>query len=489
MSIIAILFGKMKPPQARMLGVSSFLRGRITFGDRLLSLLHSSPSTETRGILKSGLKGFSKPTLAIYPLIIIIAIPSLLIINTLWNLRSFNRDANFIIRHQAVSLADTLKPIIGEKILDGEDVKPILMSLVSQNEDLVSAAILSKKEDEFIILYSSSDESLQELSQDSLNKFAQALNQPFAGLSYDAKLAKNVWFVAVPLEIEGKDPQVLSLKLKTDTVSEILSRTSKDSIIILSVLVFITLALLVNHFIFYKKALHTEQLAEIDRLKDEFISMASHELRTPVTALIGYLQLLKDKIPKDSLPVLQEDFQILASLTSDLNTLINDLLDVSRIEQGRLSITLQKIQVNEVISEVITKIKPLAQEKNLSLIFTASDLPIITSDPERLRQILTNLINNSVKYTLIGKIDISASLKDKFIEVTIRDTGIGIPPEEMPKLFDKFHRIKDKQTQEVRGTGLGLWITKQLLEALRGKIYVESIYGTGTSFTFTLPLE
>jgi len=246
--------------------------------------------------------------------------------------------------------------------------------------------------------------------------------------------------------------------------------------------------LLTNHFIFYKKAIRAEELAEIDRLKDEFISVASHELRTPVTAVIGYLDLMKDKISPQDMVKVDEDFKILNSLTKDLNGLINELLDVSRIEQKRLKMSLTTVDINGVINEVIKNLTPLAKEKNLTVNFTQISLPQIKSDPDRLRQVLTNLINNSIKYTLKGEVSITSEIKDKFIKISVKDTGIGIPADQIPNLFTKFNRIKDEKTKEVRGTGLGLWITKQIIELLGGKIYVESIYGTGSSFSFTLPI-
>jgi len=172
-----------------------------------------------------------------------------------------------------------------------------------------------------------------------------------------------------------------------------------------------------------------------------------------------------------------------------LNNLINDLLDVSRIEQGRLKVEIVETNINEIVGNVIKLLIPSAAQKGLVINFTPIDLPLIKSDPNRIRQVVTNLVSNSAKYTLKGQIDIAVSLKDKFIEVMIKDTGIGIPGDEIPNLFTKFHRIKDKQTNEVRGTGLGLWITKQIVELLGGKISVESIYGTGTKFTFSLPIN
>ncbi|OGM11879.1 hypothetical protein A2Z22_01450 [Candidatus Woesebacteria bacterium RBG_16_34_12] len=435
------------------------------------------------------IKSFAKSAIFIYPLIVIISIPLLLALNTFWNLRSFNRDVNFFIRHQAVGIADTLKPSIEKGLENRDELYILLHTATNANQDILSVSILTEKNNKIDVLATTNNDDANEAIKLKHTQFALGSDQSFAGLIYDPDIRKNVWSVAVPLEIESDNKYLLSLKMKTDTVEEILSRTSKDSITILIILIIITLILLANHFIFYKKALRAQQLAELDRLKDEFISMAAHELRTPITALTGYLELLRDKISPSQLPDLKEDLDTLDSLTSDLHNLIDDLLEVSRIEQNRLKIETGKVQLNEVITKVIKNLTPLALQKNLVIKFTPNPLTEINSDGERLRQVVTNLIGNSIKYTLKGTIEIKAEQKEKMIEVTVSDTGIGIPADQLPKLFGKFHRVKDKQTREVRGTGLGLWITKQIVEMLGGKILAQSIYGTGTSISFTLPVS
>ena len=438
--------------------------------------------------LSSKFKGLIKPAAIIYPIIVIIAIPLLLAINTIWNLRSFNRDVNFVIRHQAVSIADTIKPFIAQSIEDEGKLNSFLNATANSNSDIVSITLLQTKgKDVEVVASTLSREDASAETQQVLNQLAVALDQPFAGLTYDPNLGKDVWNVVVPVETDDPTPHLLTLKLKTDTVDEILKRTSRDSFIVLSILIVITLILLANHFIFYRKAQEARQLEELDKLKDEFISMASHELLAPVTALAGYLDLLQDKIKQTGQTTLKPEVDTLISIARDFRTLISDLLEVSRIEQGRLKTEYSDINIADVINKVIETMKPLADQKGLELVFSPIKMPQIKSDPNRVRQVLTNLLSNSIKYTLKGEVDISVTEKAKFIEVTVKDTGIGIPASELQNLFSKFHRVKDKQTTEVTGTGLGLWITKEIVETLGGKIYAESIYGTGTSITFTLP--
>ena len=433
------------------------------------------------------IKSLGKPAISIYPIIVIIFIPILLAINTIWNLRSFNRDANFFVRHLAVSIADSLKPIIIDKKEDVTGLQTILQSSASSNEDILSLSLLKTDGNEFIVSITTNEADAEKAKEFGLNQLAIGFNQPFAGLTYDPNLRRNVWNVVVPLDTEEAQISLLYLKLDTQSVQEILKRTTNDSIIVLVVLIIVTLILLANHFYFYLRSLKTKQLEELDKLKDEFISMAAHELRAPMTALIGYLEMLRKKISPNELAKIKSDLDTLNHLMKDLNDLINELLDVSRIEQGRLTVEPKDIQVNEIIQNVITTSTPQAQQKGLKIKFSSTTLPLVNSDPNRLRQVITNLISNSIKYTLKGEINITAIQKGKFIEVSVKDTGIGIPAEELQKLFTRFHRVQDKQTEEIRGTGLGLWITKNIVELLGGKIQAESIYGTGTNIIFTIP--
>lgn len=438
----------------------------------------------------SKIKTFIKPAVMYYPLIIIVSIPLLIAANTIWNLRSFNRDTNHIIRQQAVRIAETLKPVILENIGDEEKLSNLQKMIEEVNHDIISSAVLVVKGKNIEILSSTADaEEASKSANLPLNQLAAGFYQPIAGLTYDSAIKGNVWNVVVPLDSDENTTYLLALKIQTGVVEEILNRTSRDSIFILVITIIITLILLANHFIFYQKMLKAKQLEELDRLKDEFISTAAHELRSPMTALSGRLMLLDKKIPEAVKEKVSVEIEVINRVSKNILNLINDLLDVSRIEQGRLQIKKEEVSVNEEISKVIELIVPLAEQKGLEIKYEQTDLPKIQTDPERLRQVVTNLLSNSVKYTLKGRIEIKTEKDGQYISITVSDTGVGIPPDHLPKLFSKFHRVKDSQTEGQTGTGLGLWITKQIVEMLGGNIYAESIYGTGTRFTFTLPLS
>ncbi len=438
--------------------------------------------------IKEFLKTLVKPVVIAYPILIIIAIPALLVLNTYLNIKYFNRDVNHILRQNASNIAQTITPSILEKIDDTQQLKTFIDSVITVNPDFTLISVYEFTNGKPSLISSTSDNT-EQTSAPFLQNLAMGMNQSFAGLIYDPAIGKNVWNVVVPITVTDISTNIISVNIKTEAVDAILSRTSRDSSIVLIGTVVAILILLTNHFLFYQRAMYAKQLKELDKMKDEFISLASHELRAPITAVIGYTELIRNKLPNDVLFKVKEDFDTLKMLGNDLNNLVNDLLDVSRIEQGRLQVTITDTDVNDGIKKQILAMNPLALEKKLSLTYTPVDLPVVKSDPDRVNQILKNLINNSIKYTLQGTVTVSAEAKEKEIVISIIDTGIGIPPDQIGKLFTKFHRVKDEKTKEVRGTGLGLWITKQLVETLGGKIFVESIYGSGSRFTFTIPIK
>ena len=240
----------------------------------------------------------------------------------------------------------------------------------------------------------------------------------------------------------------------------------------------------------FQYALLARRLKEVDQMKDEFISMASHELRAPITAVRGYLSMILDgsvgPISESSKKILQ----VVADSSKRLADLVEDLLEVSRIEQGRMKMTLEPVDVQEIISASITELAISAKEKKLELQEQKweGELPKISADKDRMRQIIVNLLSNAIKYTLSGSVAITTLVKEGFVEIRIRDTGIGMAAQEREHLFEKFYRVKNDKTAKIVGTGLGLWITKQLIEIQKGSIRVDSIENVGTEIILQFPI-
>jgi signal transduction histidine kinase len=233
-------------------------------------------------------------------------------------------------------------------------------------------------------------------------------------------------------------------------------------------------------------------LKKLDQMKDEFISIASHELRTPMTAIKGYLWMLKMG-KGGKLNMHQLEYVLKAERGSErMVRLINDMLDISRIEQGRLSLELVDLDAQKLIAEVIDDLTARAEEKGLELKFLAQNksLPKVRADEQRFREVLANLIGNAIKFTSKGFVHLDAAPVDGFLRISVTDTGKGIAKEDLPRLFKKFGRLESDfvTAAEAGGTGLGLYISKALVEQMGGEISVESEVGKGSTFSFTLPL-
>ncbi len=227
---------------------------------------------------------------------------------------------------------------------------------------------------------------------------------------------------------------------------------------------------------------------ESDRAKSEFISTVSHELRTPMTAIKGYTDLLSGGVVG---PLNESQIRFVSVVQNNTNrliALINDLLDISRIETGLVRFEPAPLRIGEVISEVVEALAARAQENGLALTSTVdANLPELMGDRDRIHQVLTNLVGNAINYTLAGSISIEATSVSQAVQMSVRDTGIGIKPEDISHIFDRFYRGDDPIVQEAGGTGLGLPIVKMFVEMHGGRVWVDSEVGTGSTFTFILP--
>jgi PAS domain S-box-containing protein len=229
---------------------------------------------------------------------------------------------------------------------------------------------------------------------------------------------------------------------------------------------------------------------ETERAKTEFVSMVSHELRTPITPIKGYVDLLLMGVVGEPSEA-QRDFLTIVKHNADrLMVLVNDLLDLSRIESGRVELVIKNVRINELVDQVVNMAETRAGQSGVSLTTEIPyDLPVVKADPDRVVQILNNLVNNACQYTPSGGVVlVSAETRDDLVHVSVHDTGIGIPPEFQAKVFDRFYRADHPLVQQTPGTGLGLSIVKSLVEMHGGTISVESEVDLGSTFTFTLPI-
>jgi signal transduction histidine kinase len=231
------------------------------------------------------------------------------------------------------------------------------------------------------------------------------------------------------------------------------------------------------------------KLRELDQLKSEFLSLATHQIRAPLTAIKGYSSMLLEGDFGVLPPKAASSVEIVMKSCQNLINIVNDFLNISRIEQGRMVYEKSIFDIGALVNEVANEIKPNIQNAGLDLqVNIKSAKQEVNADRNKIKQVIGNLIDNSIKYTVKGGISIAVFTEDNKVKVGIKDTGVGIDPQEMGKLFGKFSRTKDANKTNVIGTGLGLYIAKKMVEAHQGDIKVDSDgLGKGTTFTIELP--
>jgi len=228
---------------------------------------------------------------------------------------------------------------------------------------------------------------------------------------------------------------------------------------------------------------------EMERARDQFLYHVTHELRTPLTNIRAYAETLSEGVLQDR-DSLRECYNVIIGETERLSRLVEDILSVSQLEAGSAMLKVDEIQTARLIRQVVEDMQAHADEKNVELILSMpSKVPVIRGDKGRLLVVLTNLIGNAIKYTPPrGKVDVGCVEDGSRLQLTVRDTGIGIAPEDQRKVFDKFFRASDERVAQLPGTGLGLAITRETVRAHGGTIELESEPGKGSKFIVTLPI-
>jgi signal transduction histidine kinase len=232
------------------------------------------------------------------------------------------------------------------------------------------------------------------------------------------------------------------------------------------------------------------QLEIASRHKSQFLANMSHELRTPLNSVLGFTEMLADGLYGELPDKAKATLGRVQANGRHLLDLINDVLDLSKIEAGQLTLTMQDYSIAQIVKTVASATEPLARAKGLKLSTrVAEGLPVGHGDERRLTQVLLNLASNAVKFTDNGSIDIAARAHDGAFELMVRDTGPGIAREHQQRIFDEFQQVDESSTRQKGGTGLGLTISKRIVEMHGGTISVESMLGSGSTFTVEIPIR
>ncbi|AMA73960.1 MULTISPECIES: two-component system histidine kinase PnpS [Aneurinibacillus] len=229
-------------------------------------------------------------------------------------------------------------------------------------------------------------------------------------------------------------------------------------------------------------------IRRLEKMRSEFVANVSHELKTPITSIKGFTETLLDGALED--PDISRSFLTIINEESDrLNRLITDILDLSKIEQKKMLLKIEELNFSKLIKETVRIVREEARAKNIAIYLPTEENITLEADRDRLQQIVLNLVSNAITYTPEnGEVTITlCEREDKSVEMIVADTGIGIPPEHLPRIFERFYRVDKARSRESGGTGLGLAIVKHLVESHHGTIHVESQEGKGTTFTVILP--
>jgi len=232
----------------------------------------------------------------------------------------------------------------------------------------------------------------------------------------------------------------------------------------------------------------SEELVKVNKLKSDFLASMSHELRTPLNAVIGYSALLIDGI-KGDLTEGQLDYVTRSRAAAQhLLSLINDILDLSKIEAGKMPVYVERVSIPELINEVAQQVEQMVAAKNLTFSADVSPAcPTVDTDKTKVKQILLNLLSNAAKFTNRGSVRVTVNCTRDAIVLDVIDTGVGIKPEEINLIWEDFRQLDQSRTRSYGGTGLGLSITRRLTQQLGGQITVHSVFGEGTTFSVRLP--
>ena len=225
------------------------------------------------------------------------------------------------------------------------------------------------------------------------------------------------------------------------------------------------------------------KLQELYKIKDNFLSSISHELRTPLTSVIGYTELMLDE---NLTPKQRHKIEIIFRNSKRLHRLIRALLDTQIIDSSNIQLTKERVVINDLINAVVEDMKNMAVSKNIPITIDIPDLLVVEVDIERLIEVFSNIVENAIKFTITGEIIIRGEMDNEKVHIAISDTGIGIPEDKLEKIFDRFYQVDSSNKRRFGGTGLGLWISKKIIDAHGGRIWAES-KNRGSTFHILLP--
>lgn len=420
-----------------------------------------------------------------YSLSLIVVVVGVIFWNSYYSLGKFQRSVDGLLQNKAL-LSEQLFGVFAEDLLhDSETLSGKIGRIRKENPDISNIVVFGKPdEDGFRTISSTDPEDMERVWSEPFYYLAWSQEEGVAFLSNSG--GERFWNVLKQIRSDsGEKIGLVLFQLSLRENDAFIASEVRNVHVVAIISLLFVLLILANHLRFFRYAIRAAELEEIDKMKDDFVSMASHELRSPITILRGYLDLLKDRVSGEE----GRGYVANMDMTLErLSTLVEDLLNVSRLEQDRLPIDMKSVGLREILRPIADDFSVLAGKKGLGFAYSDADLPQtnVSADPERVKQILVNLLSNAVKYTKEGKVELSVSEKGGDVVVTVADTGLGISAEDMEHLFGKFYRVRNVDTEKIPGTGLGLWIAREIARKMGGDLTVESIQGVGSHFSLRL---
>lgn len=438
----------------------------------------------------------------LYSIAIIVTIPLLVILNTVFLANSTRNAFNKEIQRKADLVNNVIANSSREYLVSGdyEGLQKNLQDLENSQPSIKGISVIERKDGEYVQTAVTTQAAALSPSDESSDIYSNAhYSIVFEGRWPVAKLVNVVynngredqaWKVITPLQDEdGNVIAAVSSNMVVADAREAIDKAFNISMIVLIASVVIIVGLLFRHFrmVSYAKLLAKQR--EVNQTMSDFLSVATHELKAPTTIIKGYLSNVMDGMYGPIDPKIQEQLQTAFAQTDRLKDLVQDLLNVSRIEQGRISYNITTVDTGAILATISDNYKTIAADKSLQLVMEIPNgVPAVKGDQGRLQEIFTNLIDNAIKYTAEGTVTVGQRVEKDRVITNVHDTGFGMSPEARKRLFQRFYRIKTDKTQDISGTGLGLWIIKQYIEAMGGTIEVESIEGVGSNFIVSMPI-
>lgn len=441
-----------------------------------------------KNLLLSGVSFVRENPRILYSFVLLIFVPAAFFFNTYSLISSIERDIDRITQRKAVLVEKIINRVVSEKIHDKVLLQATIDGMVIDNTGVLSLALLESENEgnRFRVVASSEPETVNQTTDNIQYTLAWNKSEGIAFLDSDHD--GRFWRITRQLIDEnGNRLGLITMAFSLHDSDVLIERTVNRSYLILIITVVIVLLLVSNQARLFGYVLTLNKLKEVDEMKDNLVSMASHELRSPLAAIRGYLELFEDK----HLSLDDEAKHYLENISHSvdrLNTLVSDMLEVSRLEGNRIPLELSDIEPEPLMTQSVEELRSQAMQKGLALSLLPVEPALIYADKERTKEILINLIGNALKYTAQGTVSVGGQVKGNEYLITVADTGFGISAEDQKRLFQKFSRIQNRNTQMITGTGLGLWITFELARRMNGTITVESIEGVGSHFTLHLPL-